>query len=126
MERLRYALCSRNILYKKILSESQFTYVYCCGMKDFLLGSLGDAVVANAIAHHITTLEHFLSSKACRLKCKCLSKVKYKVRAPGLQIRVLVFFLSFCRLIRPGEEASLMNLQKNGFCWSFENRKSPS
>ena len=64
MERLGYALCSGNI-YKKI-SESQFTYVYCCGVKDFL-DSLGDAVVANAIASHITTLESFLSSKACRV-----------------------------------------------------------
>ena len=47
--------------------EAEFTFVYCCAVKDFLLNILGNAEIADQIATFIPPLTNLLSQPSCKL-----------------------------------------------------------
>ena len=53
-------------VYKKV-PEATYTYIYCTGVKDYLLNLLGNVKVTDLIASHVTQLTTLLSEPACRL-----------------------------------------------------------
>ena len=61
----QYALCNGSI-YRKA-PESCFTYVYCCGVKEFVMRSLQNSKIANVLAQHVNNVISLLSNPACRL-----------------------------------------------------------
>ena len=60
-----YALCDGKIFKKA--PDSQFSFVYCCGVGDFLMRSLANAEIANVLVSHIKPITSLLSHPSCRL-----------------------------------------------------------
>ena len=65
MQRFQYGLFDGSI-YKKA-PEAKFTFVYCCSIHDFIHHILGNADVANAVAHFSAQIIGLLKVKTCRL-----------------------------------------------------------
>ena len=65
MKKKGYAICNGRI-YKKA-PESQFTFVYCSNVEDFLMRSMSNGNIADAIASYTNTLSNLLSKPSCRL-----------------------------------------------------------
>ena len=61
----RYALYEGSI-YKKA-PDSAFTYVFCCSVRKFLLRSLSNVEIANALVHYQNQVTTLLSDPSCRL-----------------------------------------------------------
>ena len=53
-------------VYKKI-PEAEYTYIYCSGVKEYLLRLLANAEVADQVAPYINPITNLLSEPACRL-----------------------------------------------------------
>ena len=60
-----YCIC-RGRVYKKA-PDSRFTFVSLQSVEDFVLWSLGNGQVANAVASHVGQLTNLLTKPACRL-----------------------------------------------------------
>jgi len=65
MKKFKYAIFDGSI-YKKA-PEAKFTFVYCCSIHDFIHHILGNADVANTVAHFAGQIIGLLKVKSCRL-----------------------------------------------------------
>ena len=54
------------MVYKKV-PESKYTSIMCCTVKDFLMASLENVEIADAITPHIATITYLLSEPRCAI-----------------------------------------------------------
>ena len=53
-------------IYKKII-ESEYTYIYCSAVREYLLNMLGNSEVADVITPYINHISNLLSEPSCKL-----------------------------------------------------------